>query len=106
MDENMNLQETVTEIPETTGEKEEKEEKSQNAQKGKGKKKKVSVYLPRLRGEKNQDVWVCVNGKGILIKRGERVEVDPEYEEVLRHSEQSDDLADAFLNELETKSPE
>lgn len=99
MDENMNLQETVNESLETTEEK-------QNAQKGKGKKKKVSVYLPRLRGEKNQDVWVCVNGKGILIKRGERVEVDPEYAEVLQHSEQSDDLADAFLNELETKSPE
>lgn len=99
MDENMNLQETVNESPETTEEK-------QNAPKGKGKKKKVSVYLPRLRGEKNQDVWVCVNGKGILIKRGERVEVDPEYAEVLQHSEQSDDLADAFLNELETKSPE
>lgn len=97
MDENMNLQETVTESPETAEEK---------VQKGKGKKKKVSVYLPRLRGEKNQDVWVCVNGKGILIKRGERVEVDPEYAEVLQHSEQSDDLADAFLNELETKSPE
>ena len=103
MDENMNLQETVNESPETT---DEKEEKSQTAPKGKGKKKKVSVYLPRLRGEKNQDVWVCVNGKGILIKRGERVEVDPEYAEVLQHSEQSDDLADAFLNELETKSPE
>ena len=97
MDENMNLQEIGTESPETTEEK---------AQKGKGKKKKVSVYLPRIRGEKNQDVWVCVNGKGILIKRGERVEVDPEYAEVLQHSERSDDLADAFLNELETKSPE
>lgn len=62
---------------------------------------KVEVYLPRLREEKNQDVWVCVNGKGILIKRGERVKVDPEYAEVLKHSEQADDVAYEFLSKLE-----
>lgn len=62
---------------------------------------KVEVFLPRLREEKNQDVWVCVNGKGILIKRGERVKVDPEYAEVLKHSEQADDVAYEFLSKLE-----
>ena len=67
-------------------------------------KKKVEVYLPRLREEKNQDVWVCVNGKGILIKRGERVMVDPEYAEVLKHSEQADDVAYDYLNKLEASN--
>lgn len=65
------------------------------------KKKKVKVNLPKLRGEKDQTVWVCVNGKGILIQRGKDVEIDPEYAEVLKHSQQADEIADEFLAGLE-----
>lgn len=106
MDENLNIQETGTDNQEPKTNNQEPTDETQETAKGKKKKKKVPVLLPRLRGEKNQDVWVCVNGKGILIKRGERVEVEPEYAEVLKHSEQADDYADAFLNELETKKSE
>lgn len=63
---------------------------------------KVEVFLPKLRGERNQDVWVCVNGKGILIQRGQSVKVAPEYAEALKHSQQADDIADEYLNNLET----
>lgn len=66
------------------------------------KKKKVKVNLPRLRGEKDQSVWACVNGRGILIQRGKTVEIDAEYAEVLKHSEKADEVADAFLDSLES----
>ena len=69
-------------------------------------KKKVKVNLPKLRGEKNQDVWVCVNGKGILIQRGKDVLIDPEYAEALKHSQQADEIAYDYLNGLESGSPE
>lgn len=48
--------------------------------------KKVKVILPLTRNEK-EDVYACVNGKAILIKRGEEVEIDPCYVEVLRNKE-------------------
>ena len=57
--------------------------------------KKVKVRLPLTRKEKG-DVYVAVNGKSYLIKRGEDVEV-PEYvAEVLRHKEEMLDLAMAY----------
>ena len=49
--------------------------------------KKVKIKIPKTR-ENSDDVYVAVNGKSFLIKRGETVEV-PEYvAEVLEHSEE------------------
>ena len=57
--------------------------------------KKVKIRLPFSRTEKD-DVYVAVNGKSYLIKRGEEVEV-PEYvAEVLKHSEEMEAKAMAF----------
>lgn len=49
--------------------------------------KKVKIKLPLTRVEKD-DVYVCVNGKSYLIKRGETVEVPASVAEVLQHKEE------------------
>lgn len=59
--------------------------------------KKVTIKLPLTRKEQD-DVYVAVNGKSFLIKRGEEVEV-PEYvAKVLKNKE--DMLAEAMAFEL------
>lgn len=64
---------------------------------------KVKVLIPKLRKE-DKDVFVCVNGKGILIQRGVEVLIDPEYAEVLKHSQQADQIAMEYMMGLEDKS--
>lgn len=54
--------------------------------------KMVKVRLPLSRQEK-QDVYVAVNGKSYLIKRGVDVEVPASVAEVLKHKEEMLDLA-------------
>lgn len=49
--------------------------------------KKVKIKLPLTRSEKD-DVFVGVNGKTYLIKRGETVEVPESVAEVLQHREE------------------
>ena len=64
---------------------------------------KVKVNIPKLRKE-DKDVYVCVNGKGILIQRGKDVLIDPEYAEVLKHSQQADMIAMEYIQQLEEES--
>ena len=49
--------------------------------------KKVKIKLPLTRTEKD-DVYVAVNGKSYLIKRGEYVDVPESVAEVLQHKEE------------------
>ena len=63
--------------------------------------KKVKILLPLTRNEKD-DVYVCVNGKSLLIKRGVEVEVDPCFVEVIRNREKM--LAEALAYEEQAKS--
>ena len=49
--------------------------------------KKVKIKLPLTRTEKD-DVYVAVNLKPYLIKRGETVEVPESVAEVLQHKEE------------------
>lgn len=58
-------------------------------------KKMVQVKIPLTRTEKN-DVYVAVNGKGYLIKRGEYVEVPACVAEVLQHKEEMLETAMAY----------
>lgn len=51
------------------------------------KKNTVKIKLPLTRTEKD-DVYVAVNGKSYLIKRGELVEVPACVAEVLQHKEE------------------
>lgn len=48
--------------------------------------KMVTINIPLTRVEK-EDVYVCVNGKSYLIKRGVNVEVPASVAEVLRNKE-------------------
>ena len=50
--------------------------------------KKVKIKLPLTRTEKD-DVWVALNGKSYLIKRGETVEVPAGVAEILQHKEEA-----------------
>lgn len=49
--------------------------------------KKVKIKLPLTREEKD-DVYVCLNGKSYLIKRGKAVEVPAGVAEILQHREE------------------
>ena len=57
--------------------------------------KKVKIKLPLSRTEK-EDVYVAVNGRSYLIKRGEEVEVPDFVAEVIAHSEEMEAKAMAF----------
>ena len=65
--------------------------------------KKVKIKIPKTR-DNADDVYVAVNGRSFLIKRGEYVEV-PEYvAEVLQHQEEM--LAEAMAYEEAAKPQE
>ena len=52
------------------------------------KEKLVKIRIPRER-DRQDDVFVCVNGRTWLIKRGVEVEVPDYVAEVLRHQEEA-----------------
>lgn len=66
------------------------------------KEKKVTIRLPLTRTEKD-DVFVGVNGKTWLIKRGEEVEVPISVAEVLRNKERM--LSEAMAFEAQAAKP-
>lgn len=57
--------------------------------------KKVRIRLEKRRDDA-EDVYVAVNGKAYLIKRGEYVEVPESVAEVLQHKEEMLTLAMEF----------
>lgn len=65
--------------------------------------KTVKIKLPLTRYEKD-DVYVAVNCKPYLIKRGETVEVPVEVAEVLENNEKELAKAFAFMDAASAKS--
>lgn len=66
------------------------------------KEKKVIVKLQRLPGTNtNQDVYVYVNGRSFILKRGEEVEVPESVDEVLKNSALAEEYSIRYLEELE-----
>lgn len=67
----------------------------------------VTVKIPLNRnGGDNSDVFVSVNGKNYLIKRGIDVQV-PEYvAEVLRNSDAAQDAAYSYAKDIEFEMPQ
>ncbi len=63
--------------------------------------KTVTIRLPLSRGER-EDVYVAVNGKSYLIRRGEPVEVPACVAEVLKRREQM--LEESMRYEAEAAS--
>ena len=64
------------------------------------KEKKVKIILPLSRAD-SADVYVALNGKSYLIKRGVEVEVPEGVVEILRHKEEM--IAAAIEFESHTK---
>lgn len=64
--------------------------------------KLVKVKIPRERGN-DSDVYVSVNDRSWLIKRGVEVEVPECVAEVLRNQDLALDKIDAFNNANESK---
>ena len=65
--------------------------------------KMVKIKLPLSRVEK-EDVYVCVNGKSWLIKRGEEVSVPASVAEVLKHKEEMLELSMEFEAQASAKA--
>lgn len=57
----------------------------------------VEITLFRDGEKYKDDVYVCVNGEGCLIRRGEPVRVRRAVAEVLEHSMRQDARAEALL---------
>ena len=68
----------------------------------------VQVELFKDNKDYKDDVFVCVNGKDIVIKRGEKVMVDKKYKEVIDASMLQDkktaDLMDEKQDEYREES--
>ena len=57
----------------------------------------VPVFIPKT--DKNDDAqFVAVNGRRMLIRKGETVEVPPAFAEVLSHSVQAGKEAEHFIS--------
>lgn len=65
--------------------------------------KMVKIKIPKTR-DNSADVYVAVNGRSFLIKRGEYVEVPEFVAEVLQHQEEM--LAEAMAYEEAAKPKE
>ena len=61
------------------------------------KKKTVRIHLFKDNGRYKDDVFVGVNGVNYMIQRGVDVEVPAAVAEVLRHSEEMDNAANAKI---------
>lgn len=72
-----------------------KEEKIEAAE------KTVKIRIPRIRGEEDEDVFVGVNGRTWLIKRGVEVEVPECVANVIRISEERKEEAYQFQHQAE-----
>lgn len=52
----------------------------------------------------NDDVFVCVNGKAMLIKRGETVKIPKAYAKVLQNAAEQNEAAKRLIDELSSKA--
>jgi hypothetical protein len=70
------------------------------------KEKMVKIKIPLVRGGRNDDVFVSVNDRDWLIKRGIEVEVPECVKEVLEHQEEQLYVAAMYEESLSTASSE
>ena len=64
----------------------------------------VEIELYKDNDKYKNDVFVCVNGKSMQIKRGERVRVPKEFAEVLDNAEAQRKFAGRTIDRLRDKS--
>lgn len=62
---------------------------------------KVTVYIPKIPGVKEQTpVYINANGRTALIKRGEHVRVHPLIAEVLKINEERREVAEEYATRV------
>ena len=59
----------------------------------------VEVELFKDNKDYKDDVFVCVNGKNRVIKRGEKVKIPKEFAEVLENSKEQDNKASKLMEQ-------
>ena len=59
---------------------------------------KYTVFIPK-RGRNDNERYVAVNGKRMLIRCGEAVTVPYEFKEIIEQSQKQDRLSDAYIAE-------
>lgn len=62
------------------------------------KKERYTVFIPK-RGRNDNERYVAVNGRRMLIKCGESVTVPYEFKEIIEQSQKQDRIADAYIAE-------
>lgn len=59
---------------------------------------KYTVFIPK-RGRNDNERYVAVNGRRMLIKCGESVAVPYEFKEIIEQSQKQDRISDAYIAE-------
>ena len=59
---------------------------------------KYTVFIPK-RGRNDNERYVAVNGKRMLIRCGESVNVPYEFKEIIEQSQMQDRISDAYIAE-------
>ena len=59
---------------------------------------KYTVFIPK-RGRNDNERYVAVNGKRMLIRCGEAVTVPYEFKEIIEQSQRQDRMSDAYIAE-------
>lgn len=59
---------------------------------------KRMVFIPK-RGRNDNERYVAVNGKRMLIRCGESVTVPHEFAEIIEQSQKQDSVSDAYIAE-------
>ena len=62
-------------------------------------KKTVPVFVPKI-GKDDPDLFVSINGKRYLIKKGESVHVPTEVAEVIENSRKAAHFAEEYINSV------
>lgn len=61
-------------------------------------KKTKTVFIPK-RGRNDSERYVAVNGRRMIIKCGEPVEVPAEFAAVIEHSLETERISDEYISE-------
>lgn len=61
----------------------------------------VTVKLFKDNGRYKDDVFVAVNGVGMLVPRGVDVQIPRKYAEVLKYSEEQDEISAQYMLKLQ-----
>ena len=59
----------------------------------------VEVYIPK-ENRNDEDLFISVNGKRILVKKGVTLHLPPEFAEVIKNSQEQARVADSYIDAM------